>query len=421
MNYHMPYFAGKKAVYVGNAREKTSLQTFLSEHGLATGFDVISGKTNDEVLQNLKSYDKTNVVFVKSPRIPGHMMPCAYTTVTRIFFDCLKQLNVRSVGVVGTKGKTTTASLIAHILKDSGLDARLCEGVGEPMLDTLKNTTNETVMIVELSSYQLAELRQNADVAVVTNLYKDHIAYHGNLEAVMEARRNIMRTMQENNALIYNPETEVVLHWLSESQAQHMPIDPKEDVDMSQAKLIGDHNRLNYLMAKKAASLFGVSGMNCAASLATFEPVAHRLQQVRTARGITFFDDAIGSTPEATIAGIKAIIQNRGPVGCVMLGGTDCGNDFSELVSLLQRVSIPKLVFFPDTGMVIESLIAETEDYKPDTFNAVDMDEAVQWAYENTPSGSVCLLSTAAPSTVLWKGFEEKGTLFQKAVMGLPN
>lgn len=419
MNYNLPYLSGKKVVYVGNSHEKSSVEAFLGELGGIAGFDDIGGNTQDETIKKLKALNPENTVFIKSQSIPGYMMPYPYTTTARIFFDCAKQQGVKSVGVIGTKGKTTTSSLLTHILKDAGLDARLCNGIGTPMLDNLKSTTSETVLIVELSSYQLVELQQSPEVAIIVNLYKDRVDYHGNLELYLEAQKNCLRYMDENCAVIYHPDEEVVQGWLRDFHVRQMPIDPQETVDMSKTQLFGEHNQLNYLMAKKAASLFGVSGLNCMSSLTTFEPVRHRLQIVRTVRGVTFIDDAIGSTPEATMAGIKAIIKNKGPVGCVMLGGVDQQYDFSELVQLLYRVNIPSLVFFPDTGPIIETLLPE--NYTPEKFNATDMDEAVAWAFDHTPSGSVCLLSTASPSTVLWRSFEEKGSLFQQAVLALPS
>ena len=100
-----------------------------------------------------------------------------------------------------------------------------------------------------------------------------------------------------------------------------------------------------------------------------------------------------------------------------MLGGVDRNYDFSHLVKLLHLVGIPKLVLFPDTGEKIKNLLPEA--YKPDIFETRDMESAVNWAAENTPSGSICLLSTASPSTVLWSNFEEKGSVFQQAVQGL--
>jgi UDP-N-acetylmuramoylalanine--D-glutamate ligase len=225
--------------------------------------------------------------------------------------------------------------------------------------------------------------------------------------------------MDDTGAVIFNPETEVISQWLAESKARQIPINPQEEVDMSQAKLIGDHNKLNYLMVRAAAELFGVDRMSTHTIFNNFEPVRHRLQPVRTVRGVTFVDDAIGSNPEATIAGIQALVRSKGPIGCILLGGVDRNYDYTELVKLLRTLLIPKLVLFPDTGPIIKALFPE--DYTPETFNATDMDEAVQWAAEHTPSGSICLLSTAAPSTVLWSSFEEKGSLFQQAVMNLPN
>lgn len=421
MNFDLPYLIGKHVVYVGDSKEKASIEKFLNDQGSIASFEGTDKRAGKDYLKNLVSKNTESTVFIKAPGIPGRQMTVPYTTVTRIFFDCVKQLGVKTVGVAGTKGKTTTACLMAKTLMDAGLDARLCSSEGIPMIDGLDKATNETVLVVELSSYELAELGQSPDVAIITNLHKDRVDYHGNLEAYLEANRNIMRFMQDENAIIYNPETEIVLHWLAESSARQMPINAQEDVDMSKAKLIGEHNKLNFLMVKTAASLFGINTGSCMASLNAFEPVRHRLQPVRTARGITYIDDAIGSTPEATIAGIKALIHNRGPVGCVMLGGKDRQYDYSELVQLLYRVGIPKLVFFPDTGPMIDALIKDTEGYDPDTFEATDMDEAVKWAAENTPSGSICLLSTAAPSNVLWRSYEEKGSLFQKAVLELPS
>lgn len=421
MNYNLPYFVDKDVVYIGGGREKISFEKFIGEHGQIKSFQAVDHNSDTNFQKELKKYDPKTTVFVKSSDIPGRTMTVPYTTVTRIFFDAAKQLEVRTVGVTGTKGKTTTSSLLSHILKDAGLDARLCSEVGTPLLDGLENTTNETVIVAALSSFQLAELQQSPNIAIITNLNRDHVDYHGSLELYWEAKRNIIRSMKGGSAVVYSPRDEVVLHWLATGGARQIPIDTDEFVDISKAKLIGDYNKSNYLQAKAAATLFGVSAPAIQASFNSFEPVQHRLQPVRSARGVTFVDDAVGSTPEITIQGITALIQSRGPVGCVMLGGKDKDYDYTELVKLLHRVGIPKLVFFPETGPIIETLVKETEGYTPDTFNATDMDEAVQWAYENTPSGSFCLLSTAAPSTSLWRNYEEKGNLFQKAVVDLPS
>jgi UDP-N-acetylmuramoyl-L-alanine---L-glutamate ligase len=421
MSFDLPTFYDKDVVFIGKGKEWTSFEQFCSIYmnprSLRNVF--IDEGNKDKIFEELKALDSKTSVVVKTAGYPGRLMPVPYTTPTRVFFDCVKQIPAKSVGITGTKGKTTTSSLLTDVLKNAGLDARLCGNIGFPMLDALKDATQSTVFVVELSSYQLAELGQSPDAAVITNLFRDHTDYHGNLESYWEAKRNIMRYMDENGSVIFNPETEVVLHWLAESKAHQIPINPQEDVDMSQAKLIGDHNKLNFLMVRAVAELFGVDRMSSFSIFNNFEPIRHRLQPVRTVRGVTYVDDAIGSNPDATIAGIKALVRNKGPVGCVMLGGVDRNYDYEELVNLLKTLLIPNLVLFPDTGAIIKALLPE--DYSPETFSATDMDEAVLWAAEHTPSGSICLLSTAAPSTVLWSSFEEKGSLFQQAVMNLPS
>lgn len=419
MNFELPVFENKDIVFIGKGKEWLSFEKFITSQIRVKSLKniFINDENRQEQNEYLKSLNLEETIVVKTAGYAGRLMPVAYTTPTRIFFDCVKQSGAKSVGITGTKGKTTTSSLLAATLKNAGFDARLCGNIGLPMLDNLDSITQNTIFVVELSSFQLAELSQSPDVAIITNLFRDHTDYHGNLEEYWEAKHNIMKHMDESGTVIFNPEFEVILHWLADSPAKQLPINPEENVDMSKAKLIGDHNKLNYLMVRAAAELFGVDRMSIANTLYSFEPVRHRLQPVRTVNGVTYVDDAIGSNPEATAAGIKALIYNKGPIGCVFLGGVDRNYDYTELVKLLHTLAVPKLVLFPDTGSIIKELLPST--YEPEILETRSMEEAVNWAATHTPSGSICLLSTAAPSTVLWSSFEEKGSMFQQYVLAL--
>lgn len=419
MTFNLDYFTGKDVVFIGKGKEGKSFESFITTNGGIGSFSYVDQTDGADYLEKLTELDLENTIIVKTPGCPGSKVPVPYTTPTRVFFDCVKQLGAKTIGITGTKGKTTTSSLLAFMLKNGGKDVILCGNMGAPMLDSLQDASQTSVFVIELSSFQLNELTQSPDMAILTNLFRDHIDYHGSIDAYWESKRNIMRYMDENGAFVYNPNTDVAHHWLAGSKAKGIPIDPDETIDMSKAKLIGDHNRLNFLMARTVAEMLGVERHVTTLSLNEFEPVRHRLQPVKIVKGVTFVDDAIGSNPEATIAGIEALIKNRGPVGCVMLGGVDRQYDFSDLVKLISRVGIPKLVLFPDTGALIKAQLPET--YTPEIFETKTMKEAVQWAGEHTPSGSICLLSTASPSTVLWSSFEEKGSLFQQAVMELPS
>ena len=421
MIFSLPDFENKDVIFIGKGREWESFSAFIQKHIQLNSLQNIFIQENDPDGYNekLKNLDFTKTIIVKTAGYPGRLVPAPYTTPTKIFFDCIKQIGSKTIGITGTKGKTTTTTLLHYILQQAGMPALVAGNMGKPMLDVLASATSETIIVLELSSYQLAELEVSPDMAIITNLYRDHVDYHGNLEHYWEAKRNIMRFMTPDNTLVFNPENEVILHWLAESDVQSIAIDANEVVDMTKSQLIGEHNKLNYLLARTVARKLGVDKFTCENALRTFEPVPHRLEKVRTVRGITFVDDAIASQPEAAIAGITACVREVGPVGCVMLGGQDRDYDFTELVRLLSTLLIPKLVLFPETGAKIKAMLPE--NYKPETFETKDMHEAVNWAAEKVPSGSVCLLSTASPSYSVWKDFEEKGDLFQKAVLELSN
>lgn len=420
MNFDLPDFVQKDVVFIGrDGREGKSFEKFIQENGQIRTFRFVDEKDGPNYLDDLKNLDFTQTIIVKTPGCPGRFVPAPYTTPTEVFFRCARQTQAKIIGVTGTKGKTTTASLLAHILDEAGHHTILAGNMGTPMLDSLKNITDQSIVVLELSSYQLAELQVSPDIAIITNLYRDHIDYHGSLESYWEAKRNVMRYMNTDGMVIFDPHTDIVLHWLAESEAKQLPIDVEEKADLSKSELFGEHNNTNYLLARKVATSLGVDRLTCQSALNSFKPISHRLQIVRKVKGITFIDDAIASQPEAAIAGITACVREVGPVGCVMLGGQDREYDFTNLVKLLSDLAIPSLVLFPDTGNKIKELLPET--YKPKLLETQDMSQAVNWASEVCPSGSICLLSTASPSYSLWKDFEEKGDLFQKSVNLLSN
>ena len=141
--------------------------------------------------------------------------------------------------------------------------------------------------------------------------------------------------------------------------------------------------------------------------LKTFKTLPHRLAKVGTFKGITFYDDAISTTPESTIRGL----QTLGRVETIFLGGLDRGYDFTNLRKVLKKSGVKNIVLFPDTG---KRILKSKKDYN--ILETTSMEQAVVFAYKNTTPGNICLLSTASPSYSVWKNFEEKGDLFQKWV-----
>ncbi len=419
MNFELNEFNGKAVIFIGRGREGMSFEKFIKANAAISSFLFIDQQDDPSYLESLRNMDFTKTIIVKTAGCPGRLVPAPYTTPTKVFFECIRQLKATVIGVTGTKGKTTTTSLLGAMLMAGSKDVRICGNIGIPMLDALYGATQDTLFVVELSSYQLAELETSPHVAIVTNIYNDHVDYHGSPEAYQEAKRNIMRFMTSADTLIYNSGTDIVKTWLHESPCQSIAITPEDIIDMSKSKLLGSHNAQNALMARTAAGLFGIDGVTCQDTLERFEPIPHRLQKFAVKNRITYIDDSIGSNPEATIAGITTIVKEVGPIGCLFLGGQDRDYEYWPLMQLVSRLAIPYLVLFPETGKKIKALLPAS--YKVTVFETDNMQAAVLWASVKCPPDSICLLSTAAPSYSIWKDFEEKGDLFQQAVNALPD
>jgi UDP-N-acetylmuramoylalanine--D-glutamate ligase len=173
--------------------------------------------------------------------------------------------------------------------------------------------------------------------------------------------------------------------------------------------LLGDHNKRNILSVFAVGSLVGIPKSITREVCMNFHGLPHRLEFIGTFRGISFYDDAISTTPESTIEGIRAF---KGQVDTIILGGQDRGYDFAELARELKIENIRNVVLFPDSGDHIRPLL----DSSYNILSTTSMEAAVKFAYSHTMLGKICLLSTASPSYNLWKNYEAKGSEFQKCV-----
>lgn len=419
MKWQLDQFTDKNVVFVGagQGRAMAGIQHFLEKHAHLRSFVGVDKQQGDNPLDFLRDYDPSTTLFIKNEAIPGREMPVAYITPLQLFFSLLPQTGATSIGITGTKGKSTTTSLTAHILQAAGRHVVLAGNIGVSPLEELDNATPETIFVLELSSYQLSDLTVSPHVSACINLYNDHTNWHGSLEEYWEAKHNIMRYAGPNDLFVYNPAFSALKEWAATAKCRTITVDPAEELDMSHAQLFGEHNRLNALIARHIVREFGVEDHITQDAVNSFQPLRHRMQIVGTKNGRTYVDDAIGMTPESTIASLKAIHEKLGSVGCVLLGGQDRNYDFTAVMQYLAELGVPNIVLFPDT--IDKMRAAFPDSYQPDIFETRSMEDAVRYAAEHTPEGSVTVLSTAAPSYSLWRDFEEKGDLFQAAVNAL--
>lgn len=416
MSWQLDQFAGKDVVFVGvgQGRAMSGVKEFLERNAGLKSFVGVDKKPGAKPLEFLKNYDQAQTIFIKNEAIPGSEMPVPYVTPMQIFFSQVKLTGATTVGITGTKGKSTTSALTAFILKSAGKNAVLAGNIGISPFSALEAAEPDTIFVLELSSYQLSDLKVSPHISACINLFNDHTNWHGSLELYWEAKHNIMQFAGPDDIFIYNPDFEVLNDWARNASCQAIAINKNDDLDLTSAKLFGEHNRLNALVAREIAREFGVSDDETQKAITSFEPLRHRMQFVAERNGLTFIDDAIGMTPESTSASLKAVSEKYGQVGCLLLGGQDRGYDFTGVMQLVADLKIPNIVLFPDTIEKMKQAIPA--NYQPNIFETRDMSDAVAWAIQNSPQNSVVLLSTAAPSYSLWRDFEQKGDLFQQAV-----
>lgn len=397
--------ANKKILIVGLGLEGEASVRFLRTYVPSAHVETADQKDGPDYLDAQGDYD----LAIKSPGVPSRLIRIPYTTATNIFFANTKGT---VIGVTGTKGKSTTSSLIYDIVKAAGKQGHLCGNIGRPLLDELRIGDDEQdIYVTELSSYQLDDVRFSPHIAVFLNIFPEHMNYHGSIQNYVAAKKHIIKFSTAEDYFVYNQANPQLVAFAKESKAKPVPFVetlPFPDTDIP---LLGAHNKDNVRAAVTVGAILNIPEETMRSAVKRFKPLPHRLQHVGIYKGIAFYDDAISTTPESTIVAI----QSLPPIGTILVGGLDRGYDFDRLADVILQHDIKNVIYFPDTGKSIAAMLKKKSDSIA-LFPAEDMDTAVKLSYEHTPKGMACLLSCASPSYSLWKNFEEKGDLFQQFV-----
>lgn len=394
----------KRILILGYGKEGRATEQYLKSILPEAVIDHADKSSDPRYLDKQKDYD----LVIKTPGISKELITQKYTTATNIFFANCKSI---IIGVTGTKGKSTTSSLIYHILKTGKKQAHLVGNIGNPALSELiKPYGKDDIFVMELSSYQLDDIHYSPHISVILNLFPEHMNYHGKVTNYYDAKKNIIARAKQEDYFLYNPKYKELKQWASGLHCHVLPFLPHSiPVSENDLTIQGEHNKENIQAALTVADLFHISKEDVINALKIFKPLPHRLEMVGTFHDITFYDDAISTTPESTIAALQTLKE----VDTLFLGGEDRGYDFSNLVKVIAEKGIKNIVLFPDSGEKISALLQTKTLYLPRIFKTRDMKSAVQFAFTHTRKNSVCLLSTASPSYSVWKNFEEKGDLFK--------
>ena len=416
------YLRGKKILILGYGREGKSTLEFIrrelpdavvaiadQQNIVVENTTVISG---DNYLEVCKDYD----LIMKAPGVVikndlDDTTKAKITSQTDLF---LRVFGPQTIGVTGTKGKSTTSSLIAHVLKAGGWNVQFAGNIGEPCFNIIDSITPESPIVLELSSHQLEYVKASPHIAILLNMYEEHFDHYATPEDYYRAKCNIYRYQNAQDLLIYGD----IFQHVNEAEIKALPqfkidITKTEIVPPSaiHTQLIGAHNMLNIQVAAAIAKTFGVEGEVFRNAVADFKPLPHRLEFVGTFRGIKFYNDSIATAQEAVINAIKAIQD----VDTIIIGGLDRGIDYHPLVDYIRGTNVRNVILLPDTDKRIQAIFAE-DHYLQGLFPVKDMREAVEQAYKLTTPSKSCLLSPAAASYNTYKNFEERGDDFKKLV-----
>jgi UDP-N-acetylmuramoylalanine--D-glutamate ligase len=337
------------------------------------------------------------------------------------------------IGITGSNGKTTTTTLVHHILQGAGVDAILAGNVGTPLISCVAAMNGGTVTVAELSSFQL-ELTDTfrPDIAVLLNLTPDHLDRHKTMEAYAVAKARIFEKQTELDAAVLNQDDAAAvkyapkksqLFWFSRKQSVKQGAcllgddivvmhHGKEDVVMkaSEIPLPGAHNLENVLAAVTVTRLAGTGPESIARGVRSFAGVEHRLEFVTEIGGVRYYNDSKATNVDATL---KALDAFPGRI-LVILGGKDKGSDYTALQKPLREKAILALLIGA-AGDKIESQIAGNVAIE----RAGTMERAVQLAAQAAQPGDLVLLAPACASFDQFVNYEQRGRVFKELVRGL--
>lgn len=382
----------------------------------------------DDYLDNLERFD----LIFKSPGVSFKNLDRDGLSkkITSQIEMVLEEIRDRVVAVTGSKGKSTTSSLIYHLLKEQGAKTCLVGNIGVPVFDEVDSYTEDTIVVMETSCNQLEFVDVSPRIGVVVNIFQDHLDTIGTLDRYEKAKMNMFRFQKEDDYGIYDLDNESINRCLKDmkvlSTLYNVSLVNKADCYLENGKIyldnnylidsldikrniLGDHNLKNIMIALKVISLLGYDVSKAINDVSSFNGLEHRMEFVGTFKDINFYNDTIATIPEATINACKTINN----LDTLIFGGQDRGIDYSEMINYLNESNISNFICMPTTGFKLAEMLDGT---KHNIYKIESLEDAVKLAYEKTAKGKSCLLSPAAASYESFKNFEEKGRKYKEYI-----
>lgn len=436
---------GKKIGILGFGKEGKSTYEFLKKYGENISITILDENELLQENEKLKQDKSVQIItgehyldylndfdcIMKSPGISLKNRKVDTAKITSQI-ELLLEVNRQNViGVTGTKGKSTTSTLIYEMIKSQNDNVLFMGNIGTPVFERLEKCDEKTQIVIEMSSHQLEFLRKSPHMSIILNIFEDHLDHAGTIEHYQECKMNIARYQDENDILIYCSDNEnlnklIKKHnFLGKKYCVNME-DQAADTYMrenwvyfkgnkiydanSPRKLLGKHNLKNIMVALTVGKLLNLEEQKMKKTIEAFEPLPYRLEKIAEKNGITYYVDVLATIPEATICSIETL-QN---VNTLIFGGLDRGINYQEFINYLQNADIEHFICMPTTGTNIGKTLPKEKVYFVETLK-----EAVILADEITKENTICLLSPAAASYEQFKNYQEKSDKFKEYIANL--
>lgn len=441
-------FENKKIAILGFGKEGKSTYTLLRKYlkdipltikdknpsikddpvlGNDANVEIITG---DNYLDELDKYD----IIMKTPGITLKDIDISNirNKICSQLEILLKYYKNNIIGITGTKGKSTTSSIIYDVLKNNNKKCLLLGNIGIPIFDFIDTIEIDTVLVVEMSSHQLEFVNSSPHIAIITNLYQDHLDHTKGIDDYYQSKMNITRYQNEDDILIYYKSCNTLDKLINDLKRNsniftvdfnnqlsktykhdnYIYVDKNKVYNtLDKRNLIGEHNLINVMFALTISNYFNLDNTKTIEAINKFKPLEHRLELVGTFDNITYYNDSIATIPEATINGIEALKN----VNTLIFGGMDRGIDYNDFVKYLNVCNVDNLICMPTTGHKIANELIKLKCDK-NIYLVNTLEEAVKKAKTVTHKNTICLMSPAASSYEYFKNFEEKGKKFKEYV-----
>lgn len=364
---------------------------------------------------------------IRSPGIPPRKINTKgkiWSLTNEFFAKCPSLI----IGITGSKGKGTTASLVASILREDGYTVWLLGNIGEPALNVLHLIKSDDIVVYELSSFQLWDLEKSPQRAAILFIEQEHLDVHVHMDEYIKAKAHITDFQSAKDLLVFNRVNKYAQQIALQSKAELSPYPDKKTCHIKNnsfyygeknicpvenLKIVGEHNRENACAAINLVWDLVRDKTAIDRGLATFKGLPHRLEFVREVNSVVYYDDSIATTPRSVIAALRSF-QDRSVV--VILGGSSKNADFSELAVALKSFSNVYAILIGQEAEHIAQVLKENNFSSFEISTASNMREIVERAHMFSVSGGVVLLSPACASFGMFRDYVDRGNQFQMAV-----